>query len=53
MRDKEEVVVHIHNGILLRHKKGCIWLSSNEVVEPRAYYIQSEVKSEREKNTID
>ena len=34
-KDKE-VVVHIYNGILLSHKKECIWVSSNEVDEPRA-----------------
>ena len=35
------------NGILLSHKKECIWVSSNEVEEPRAYYTQWS-KSERE-----
>ena len=34
----EEIVVHIHNGILLRYKKEHIWVSSNEVDEPGAYY---------------
>ena len=34
----KEIVVHIHNGILLSYKKECIWVSSNEVDEPRAYY---------------
>ena len=33
-------MVHIHNGILLSHKSGCIWVSSNEVDEPRDYYIE-------------
>ena len=33
-------VVPIHSGILLSHKKECIWLSSNEVDEPRAYYTE-------------
>ena len=42
------VAVHIHNGILLSHKKECIWVSSNEVDEPRSYYIEQS-KSEREK----
>ena len=37
----KEVVVHIHNGILLSHKKECVQVSSNEVDEPRTY--QSEV----------
>ena len=43
--DKEDVV-HIHNGILLSHKKEHIWVSSNEVDEPRAYYTEWS-KSER------
>jgi len=37
--DKEEVV-HIHNVILLSHKKEHILVSSNEVDEPRAYYTE-------------
>ena len=36
----KEVVVQIHNGILLSHKKQHIRVSSNEVDEPRAYYIE-------------
>ena len=44
----KEVVVHIHNGILLSHKKEHIWVNSNEVDEPRAYYTEWG-KSEREK----
>ena len=39
----KEVVVHIHNGILLSHKKERIWVSFDEVDEPRAYFMQSEV----------
>ena len=31
-------VGHVHSGILLTHKKEYIWLSSNKVDEPRAYY---------------
>ena len=34
----KEAVVHIYNGILLRYKKECIWVSSGEMDEPRAYY---------------
>ena len=34
----KEVLVHVHNGILLSHKKEHIWVSSNEMDEPRAYY---------------
>ena len=44
----KEVVICIHNGILLSHKKECIWISSNEVDEPRAYYTEGS-KSERER----
>ena len=36
----KEAVVYIHNGILLSHKKECIWVSSNEVDEPRTYYTE-------------
>ena len=35
-----EVVLHIHNGILLIHKKECICISSNEVDEARTYYTE-------------
>ena len=44
----KEVVVHIHNGILLSHKKEHIWVSSDEVDEPRTI-IQTEV-SQKEKD---
>ena len=44
----KEVVVHIHNGILLSHKKEPIWVSSNEVDESRAYYTEWS-ESERER----
>ena len=44
----KEVVVRIHNGILLSHKKECLGVSSNEVDEPRPI-IQSEV-SQKEKD---
>ena len=43
-----EVVVHIYNGILLSYKKECIWVSSNEMDEPRAHYEEWN-KLEREK----
>ena len=42
-----EAVVHEYDGMLLSHKKECIWVSSNEVGEPRAYYTEWS-KSERE-----
>ena len=44
----EEVVVHTHNGILLSHKKEHIWVSSDEVDEPRTCYIEWS-ESERER----
>ena len=43
----KEVVVHIHNGILLSYKKECIWGSSNEVDETGSYYTEWS-KPERE-----
>ena len=42
------VVVHIHNGILLSHKKEHIWVSSEEVDKPRTYYVEQS-ESERER----
>jgi len=44
----KEAVVHIYDGTLLSHKKEPIWVSFNEVDEPRAYYTEWS-KSEREK----
>ena len=44
----KEVVVHIHNGILLSHKKEHIWVSSKQVDESRAYYTEWS-QSERER----
>ena len=44
--DKEDVV-YIDNEILPSHKKEHIWVSSNEVDEPRAYYTEW---SQKEKN---
>ena len=43
----KEVVVHMHNGILLSYKKEHIWVSSNEVDETGAYCTEWS-KSERE-----
>ena len=43
----KEAVVHIYSGILHSHKRECIWFSSNEVDESRAYYTEWS-KSERE-----
>ena len=36
----KDVVVHIHNRILLNYKKECIWIHSNEVDETEAYYTE-------------
>ena len=47
----KEVVVHIHNGILLSHKKEHIWVSSNELDEPETYYTEWS-ESERERYTL-
>ena len=44
----KEVVVHLHNEILLNHKKEQIWVSSSELDESRASYTEWS-KSEREK----
>ena len=33
-----EIVLHIYDGILLSYKKEHIWVSPNEVDEPKAYY---------------
>ena len=46
-KDKE-VVAHIHNGILLSYKNEHIWVSSNEVDDPRVYNTEWS-KSERER----
>ena len=43
----QEVVVHIHDVILLSYKKEHIWVSSNEVDETGAYYREWS-KPERE-----
>ena len=44
-------MVHIHNGILLSHKKERIWVSAGEADEHRAYYTEWN-KSEREKQIL-
>ena len=36
----KEVMVHIHCGILLSHKKEHVWVSSNEVDEAGDYYTE-------------
>ena len=40
---KKEVVVHIHNAILLSYKKKCIWISSNEVDQFNSFQLLSRV----------
>ena len=44
-------MVHIYNRILLNHKKECIWVNSDEMDEPRAYYTKWS-KSEAEKQIL-
>ena len=46
-----EIVVHIYNRLLLNFKKECIWVSLNEVDEPRAYCTEWN-KSERERQIM-
>ena len=43
----KKLMIHIHNGILLSHKKGHVWVSSDEMDKSRAYYTEWS-KSERE-----
>ena len=50
-RMDKEVVVYIHNGMLLSYEKEHIWISSNEVDETGAYYTQWS-KSERERQKL-
>ena len=47
-KSMDKVVVYIHNGVLLIPEKEHIWISSNEVDEPRTYYTEWS-KSERER----
>ena len=42
-----EVVVHIHNEILLSDKEEHIWVSSKEVDEPRTYYTKWSQKKKK------
>ena len=44
----KEAVVRRYTGIVLSHKKERIWVYSNQVDEPRAYYTEGS-ESEREK----
>ena len=47
----EKVVVHIHDGILLSHKKEHIWVSSVEVGVPGVHYTEWS-KSERKRQIL-
>ena len=40
-------MVYKHNGILFRNIKEPIWVNSNEVDEPRAYYTEWSQKEDR------
>ena len=48
----KEAVVHIYSGVLLSHKKELIWVSSNEVDEPKAYYTEWSKSEIKKTNTI-
>ena len=47
----KEVVVHIHNEILISYKMEHIWVSSSEVDEPGAHYTEWS-KSEKERQRL-
>ena len=47
-----KIVIHIHIGILLSYKKEYIWVSSNEVGEPRDYYTNEVSQKEKDKYNI-
>ena len=47
----KEAVVHIHNGILLSHKKERIWICSNEVDETGAIILCEVSQKEKYKYT--
>ena len=45
----KETVVSTDNGILLSHKKEHIWVNSNEVDEPKAYFTEwSQLEKEKQ-----
>ena len=48
----KEAVAHIHNGILLSHKKEHTWVRSDEVDEPGTYYTQWISQKEKDKYRI-
>ena len=43
----KETVIHVYNGILLSHRREHIWVSSNEVDEPRAYCTEWSYKEKQ------
>ena len=45
-------MAHIHNGILFSHKREHIWVISNEVDEPGAYYPEWVSQKEKDKYSI-
>ena len=49
----EYMYIYVYNGLLLSHKKECIWVSANEVDESRTYYTEwSKSESEKHKYCI-
>ena len=48
----KEVVIHIHNGISLRYKKGCISVSSNEGDELKSFIEREVSQKEKDKYCI-
>ena len=45
----KEAVKYIYNQILLSHKKEHIWVNSNEVDEPKAYFTEwSQLEKEKQ-----
>ena len=47
----KKLIFHIYHGILLSHKKECIWVSSSKEDDPRAYYTEWS-KPERENQIL-
>ena len=48
----KEVVVHKHNGTLLSHKKKKIWVTSDEVDEPKICYTEWSESEEKDEYHI-
>ena len=48
----KDVVGHTHAEILLRYKKEHMWVSSNEVDKPRAYYMEGSQKDKGKYHTL-